>query len=191
MVMQVMIIVYLVSNRVIVVYNKRIITKDLFKIVDKGLIKDKEKFSEEFMRLLKDNKIKNKLLGEDIWVLKNTYYTEGELFFIQSIFERLGYLKVRFIDIKDFFKEKNSIYIEINNDYLVINMDRGILVDLEFFKDIKSILKMIESDKPIILFGDNEKLLDIIEEKSEIYYIDNTKNYIADALLDYKFYKAN
>ena len=191
MVMQVMIIVYLVSNRVIVVYNKRIITKDLFKIVDKGLIKDKEKFSEEFMRLLKDNKIKNKLLGEDIWVLKNTYYTEGELFFIQSIFERLGYLKVRFIDIKDFFKEKNSIYIEINNDYLVINMDRGILVDLEFFKDIKSILKMIESDKPIILFGDNEKLHDIIEEKSEIYYIDNTKNYIADALLDYKFYKAN
>ena len=186
-----MIIVYLVSNRVIVVYNKRIITKDLFKIVDKGLIKDKEKFSEEFMRLLKDNKIKNKLLGEDIWVLKNTYYTEGELFFIQSIFERLGYLKVRFIDIKDFFKEKNSIYIEINNDYLVINMDRGILVDLEFFKDIKSILKMIESDKPIILFGDNEKLHDIIEEKSEIYYIDNTKNYIADALLDYKFYKAN
>lgn len=182
-----MLIVYLVSNRLVVIYNKKVFEKEIPHVIQKGLIQDKDRFSEEFVKLLKENKIKNKLLGEDIYVLKNTYYTKADLYFLENIFEKLGYLKVKYIDITEFFKENDGIYVEINNDYLVINLDKGILVDLTYFKNIESVLSfLIDYSKVIILFGENKKLKDIQIDNLQIYYIDRSKDYIKDLLISYK-----
>ena len=117
-----------------------------------------------------------------IEIVLNTYFRESDKYYIESIFNDLGFIKIVFRDIREFFI-KDAIYIELNNTYMVINLDKGIYLDLDYFKDIPRILDGFNIDKDILFFGVNKEIVNINLINKDIYYLQNKENYITDSLL--------
>ena len=174
--------IYLVDNIINLIYKKRLI-QSKFKSVDKGYIINKDLFMNEFGKLIKSAKIKGKFLGFNIEVINNSYFSVSDTFFMENIFLELGFLKVIFKNINDFFD--NKTYIEVNNTYMVINLDKGIYLDLDYFKDIPKILEYFKDiiKEDIVLFGVNKKIPEIKLVNRDIYYLQNKETFIIDNLL--------
>ncbi len=176
-------IIYLVDNIVNLIYKKRVI-KEKFKSVSKGYIINKEEFINEFGALLKKEKIKGKLLGMNIEIIDNTYFQVSDKYFMENIFIELGFIKVIFKDIKDFFTQDKT-FMEINNTYMVLNLEKGIYLDLDYFKDIPKIIDYfsfyIKGD--IVLFGVNKEIPEIKLANRTLYYLQNKEKFITDSLL--------
>lgn len=175
-------ILYIIDDIVNLIYKKRVI-KEKFKSVSKGYITNKEKFMEEFLNLVNKEKIKNKFLGNKIEIIDNSYFKFSDKYLIENIFIELGFIKIVFKNIKDYFN-KNRTYIEINNTYMVINLDMGIYLDLEYFK-VEEVIKYFENvvDNDLILFGVNGKIANLDFNSRRVYYLQNKENYIIDCLL--------
>ncbi len=178
-----------IADDIIFIVNKNKVINKKFKSIDRGFIKDKELFMEEFLKLLKQEKIRIKILGDKIEFVWNTYFKESDKFFIDNIFLDLGFAKVEYVQIKDYF-DRDAIYMEVNNTYLVINFNEGIYLDLTYFKDIPKILEYFQErlDKDIILFGKNKDIPLIKVDNKNIYYLQNKNSYITDCLLQVKKY---
>ena len=69
--------------------------------------------------MLKKEKIRNKLFGDNITFVDSGYFSVGDLFFIENIFLDMGFIKVDFLNIRELLPEAKATYIEINNSYLV------------------------------------------------------------------------
>ena len=179
-------IIFWADNELYIVNNKDIINYKL-KSINKGYIINKELFINEFSKIIKKEKIKLKLLGNKIKIVKNSYFKESDLFYIEDIFNELGFLKIEYIDIKEFFREEGT-FIEVNNSYLVLNIEDGIYLDLDYFKDIPRILnyfgEMIK--KEIIFFGLNKNIPLLKVNNKDVYYMDNFQKFIPDSLLKIK-----
>jgi len=182
------IVVFIVDDFINVVYNNRVINKKLNNVIDRGFIVDKNSFIEEVIKLFKKEKIKTKLFGENIAIVKNSFYSVSDIAFITNIFNELGFLKVDYLDIKELFSSEDATFIEINNSYLVINLDKGLYFDLDYFKDIPRILDyfslFIKED--LILFGTNKNIPKINVKNKKVYYYDNFENYVIKSLLRVK-----
>lgn len=181
-------IVYIVENSFHCVYKNRIISVDLKNCIQKGYIVNKEVFMQEFNKILKKEKIKTKLFGDNITFVNNGYFSIGDLFFLESIFNDLGFIKVDFLDIRELFPDMNVIFVEVNESYIIIYLKDILYLDLTYFKDIPAILNSLKSffDKDIAFFGLNKSILNIHIKNVYSYYIENYKNYITQSLLKVK-----
>ena len=181
-------IVYIVENSFHCVYKNRIISVDLKNCIQKGYIVNKEVFMQEFNKMLKKEKIKTKLFGDNITFVNNCYFSTGDLFFLENIFNDLGFIKVDFLDIRDLFPDMNVIFVEVNESYLIIYLNDILYLDLTYFKDIPAILNSLKSffDKDIAFFGLNKSIPNIHTKDVYSYYIENYKNYITQSLLKVK-----
>lgn len=181
-------IVYIVESSFHCVYKNRIISVDLKNCIQKGYIVNKEVFMQEFNKMLKKEKIKTKLFGDNITFVNNGYFSIGDLFFLESIFNDLGFIKVDFLDIRDLFPDMNVIFVEVNESYLIIYLNDILYLDLTYFKDIPAILNSLKSffDKDIAFFGLNKSIPNIHTKDVYSYYIENYKNYITQSLLKVK-----
>ena len=180
------IIIYIRDNELIIIYKKKTIIKD-FKSIKKGYIIDKDLFINEFLNVLKKEKIKNKLFGDKIKIVKNIYFKEADLFFIEFIFNELGFLKITYIDIRKFLLDQTATYIEINKDYMVLYLKDGLYLNLSLFKDIPQIITYFKEliRKRIILFGSNKYIPQIKINNKDVYFIDTSKTFILDNLKKY------
>lgn len=181
-------IVYIVENSFHCVYKNRIISVDLKNCIQKGYIVNKEVFMQEFNKMLKKEKIKTKLFGDNITFVNNGYFSIGDLFFLESIFNDLGFIKVDFLDIRDLFPDMNVIFVEVNESYIIIYLKDILYLDLTYFKDIPAILNSLKSffDKDIAFFGLNKSIPNIHIKNIYSYYIENYKDYITQSLLKVK-----
>ncbi len=181
-------IVYIVESSFHCVYKNRIISVDLKNCIQKGYIVNKEVFMQEFNKMLKKEKIKTKLFGDNITFVNNGYFSIGDLFFLESIFNDLGFIKVDFLDIRDLFPDMNVIFVEVNESYIIIYLKDILYLDLTYFKDIPAILNSLKSffDKDIAFFGLNKSIPNIHIKSVYSYYIENYKNYITQSLLKVK-----
>lgn len=181
-------IIYIVENSFHCVYKNRIISVDLKNCIQKGYIVNKEVFMQEFNKMLKKEKIKTKLFGDNITFVNNGYFSTGDLFFLESIFNDLGFIKVDFLDIRDLFPDMNVIFVEINESYIIIYLKDTLYLDLTYFKDIPVILNSLKTafDKDIAFFGLNKSIPNIHIKNVYSYYIENYKNYITQSLLKVK-----
>lgn len=181
-------IVYIVESSFHCVYKNRIISVDLKNCIQKGYIVNKEVFMQEFNKMLKKEKIKTKLFGDNITFVNNGYFSIGDLFFLESIFNDLGFIKVDFLDIRDLFPDMNVIFVEVNESYIIIYLKDALYLDLTYFKDIPAILNSLKSffDKDIAFFGLNKSIPNIHIKSVYSYYIENYKNYITQSLLKVK-----
>lgn len=179
------IIVFIVDDVINIVYKAKVINIRLKDVVNKGMIVNKAKFIEEFMKVMKKEKIKTKLFGDNIVVVKNSFYNYRDLFYLESIFNDLGFLQVEFLDIRELLKDKDVTFVEINNSYLVINLKEGIFLDLDYFKDVPKIIEYFKDavSDVIILFGVNKNIPKFKVKNKEVYYYDNYVTYITDCLL--------
>ena len=99
----------------------------------------------------------------------------------------MGFIKVKFLDINEYFKEFFS-YIEINDNYMVINFDKGLYLNFTYYKNIEKIIEYFKDSlkKDVILFGTNEGITKISLRGLNIYYLDNKESYIVESLLKVK-----
>lgn len=175
--------VYFVDDILKLVYNGRIIEKKLKNIISKGRVINREKFMEEFMNLLKKEKIKNRLFGDKIHVIKNLYFNVSDEFFLEHIFLDLGFVKVIFLDIRELLPDDDVTFIEFNDSYMVVYTLNGIYIDLDCFKDLPKILSLINIKDNIYLFGVNDFIPQLKFDKKNVYYFENYKTYITESLL--------
>ena len=180
------VIVYFYDNIVSIVYQGRVLEKKLDSI-SQGMVVDRNGFMESFLVILKKAKIKNKLFGDKIYVVKDAFFNYSYSFYLESIFTELGFIKVVFIKIEEFFLEQYT-YIGIFKDYIVFYLEKSLVMDLYYFKDIP---KMIDYFKDyykdyVVLFGTNAFIPNIRLNSVNVYYIDHYQNYITQSLLKVK-----
>ncbi len=180
-------IVYIVDDGLNIIYKGKII-KDNNAGIKKGYIINKEKFSNDFTQTIKKNKIRGKLFGDNIVVVKNSYFRVSDIKFIENIFLELGFIKVSFLDIKEIFPLKEALYVEFNKEYMVINLDEGIYLDLKYFKDVPKVLEILdEFIKGDIVFLGTNRCVNLVKVKNRrVYYFDNAASYVAESLLKVK-----
>ncbi|MCM1053081.1 MAG: hypothetical protein NC483_03825 [Ruminococcus sp.] len=176
--------IFLVNDEIKLVTNNKVISEKLDNIIEKGMIVQKDKFMEEFLKIIAKEKIKGKFLGDSIIIVKNTFYNSRDLFYLESIFSELGFVKVIFKDIKDFFDIK-ATYVEVEDKYLVINWNKGLFLDLDYFKDMNMILDEFKDmmEEKVVLFGSNKDIPSIKISDKSIYYYENYDTFIVDSLL--------
>ncbi len=181
-------IIYIVEDTLYCAYRGKLISVVLKSCILKGFIINKEVFMHEFSVMLKKEKIRNKLFGDNITFVDNGYFSVGDLFFIENIFLDMGFIKVDFLNIRELLPEAKATYIEINNSYLVLYLDKTLYLDLSYFNDIPKVLSLFKSyfDKDIALFGVNKCIPKVYINDVDIYYIENYKDYIAQSLLKVK-----
>lgn len=185
------IFVFLVDDMLNIVYNSKVINKRMKDIIVKGRIVDRLKFMEEFIKVLKQEKVKTSLFGGNITFVKDVYFNEMEVFFLDNIFIEMGFNKVIYLDIRKLLPNMDATFIELNNTYMVINgKDVVLFLDLDYFKDIPSILNYLETylKGDIVLFGVNKIIPNIKLNGKDIYYLDDFANYISGCLLKVKKY---
>jgi len=154
------------------------------------MIIDKQKFMEEFITIIKKYKIKSKIFSNNITLVKNAFYNNRDLYYLESIFVELGFLKVNYVNINELLPNDSVTYIEINNSYIVIYLNKCVYLDLDIFKDIPKILNYFNDlylDN-IVLFGKNKNIPNIKLNDKLIYYLENYNSYITDSLLKVKKY---
>lgn len=181
-------IIYIVENILFCVYKDRLIKMVLNSCISKGYIINKDIFINEFNRMIKKEKIRSKLFGDNITFVNNGYFSIGDLFFIESIFNELGFIKVDFLNIKDLFPIDDVIYVEINDSYFVIHLKDTLYFDLKYFKDIPKVLMILKPyfNKDIAFFGTNKCILNIHIDDIQFFYIENYNDYITQSLLKVK-----
>ena len=168
-------IIYFVDKTINVINNQKTINEE-FKSLDKGIIEDKDLFLIEFKDLIKKNKIRSKLLNDNIKII-NTYYNKRDLFYLESIFTELGFYKVEFEDIRKLFTYIDATYIEINNTYATIYLNNKMIIDIKYALDIINIFKN-ELKENIVLFGTNKLISDIKMKNKNIYFLDDCNDFI-------------
>ena len=183
---------FFVDDFLNIVYKDRVIQNKLKDIISKGYIVDRSRFVEEFLKIIKKEKIKVKLFGDNINIVCNSYFSSSYIFFLETIFLDFGFIHVNFVDIKDLLPESNATYIEINEEYMVINLDKGVYLDLEYFKDIPQILEYFKAyfKEDVVLFGTNKNIAQIKMKNKFLYHLENSATYINDSLLKVKKYGA-
>lgn len=176
-------IIYIVDNILNIIYKGKVISKTFKDSVSKGYVINRELFIRDFSLILKKEKIKSKLLSDKIIIVNNAFYRNSDLFMLEHIFNELGYVKIQFWDIRELLK-KDYNYIEINNTYMVLYLEKAIYLDLDYFKDIPKIIDYFKDylSKDIIVFGGYKYLLDLVKNRN-FYYFENYKSYITDSLL--------
>ena len=181
-------IVYFCDNVVHIVYKREVISKKLDSI-SRGLVVNRTSFMESFLEILKKEKIKSKLFGDKIYIVKDVYLKPSDLFYLESIFADLGFIKVVFLDIKEYFNEDYT-YIGIFQDYMVFYLDNSVFIDLKYFKDFPKLIEYFKDyyQKFVLLFGTNKNIPNIHSNLVYIYYIDDFQNYITQSLLKVKKY---
>lgn len=182
------IIVFIVDDKINIIHKDKVIVEKLSGVLSRGYVVNKEKFIETFLKILKKEKIKNKLFGDEITIVKNAYFTAGDLFFLETIFLEIGFIKVHFFDICELLPNEDATYIEINETYIVIYLTKGIYLSLDVFKDIPRIIEYFKNDfkENIILFGKNISIPKIKVNGLFLYYFDNYVDYISQSLLKVK-----
>ena len=86
-------IVYFYDNVICIVYQNKIIEKKLDSIYQ-GLVVDRTKFMESFLAILKKEKIKSKLFGDKIYVVRDAYYSVRDLYYLESMFVEMGFINI-------------------------------------------------------------------------------------------------
>lgn len=181
---------FFVDDILNIIYNNKKLKIVLKNIICQGYIVDRLKFMEEFIKILKKEKIKGHLLGDDIYIVCNSYYKASDKYYLDNIFSELGFLKVIWLPITDLLPDQKATYIEINNSYMVVNFDKGLFLDFNYFNDIPTVLSLFQ-DKfkdDIVLFGCNKNIPFIKIKNKNVYYFENYKDYITESLLKVKKY---
>lgn len=181
-------IIYIVEDTLHIVYKEKLITTVLKNCIQKGYIFDKEIFIQEFNKIIKKEKIKSKLFGDNITIVNNGYFKVSDLFFLESIFNDLGFIKIEFLNITELLPVMDAIFVEVNNNYLVIYLSDVLYLDMKYFKDIPKIINILSSffNKNIAFFGLNKCVPSIKVNGVNTYYLENYDKYITQSLLKVK-----
>lgn len=184
-------ILYFVDDTLEIVYNGKVIKEKLKNAINNGMIYDKERFAMEFVKIMKKEKVKIRLFGGSITIAKEPFYHPSYLFYLERVLEDIGFTTISYIDIQDLFV-KDGIYIEVNNNYMIIYSDKAILIDISVFKDIPNTIEHILGlhDQNILLFGKNKNIPSVKLQNNAVYYFENYNNFITQSLLKVKKYDA-
>lgn len=184
------IVVYFVDSNMHLFYKDSSYIETLKDIIVDGRVVSKSKFIDAFINILKKHRIKSKLFGDEIEIVKNAFYTECDMFFLEQIFLDLGFVKVHFLDIKEIIPDEEATIVEINQNYIIFYFEDTIELPLTYFKDIPKLFSILDPflKQVVILFGTNKNIPKIVYNLKSLYYYENYSTYITDSLLKVKKY---
>lgn len=182
-------IIYFANETFYLVYNRKIIAVTLKQIISKGMIYHKSEFMEAFIKTLKKEKIKSKLFGDTITIL-DIGYSIIDRFYLESIFLELGFIKVEYYDVRNFFQDGYATYVLINDRNMILFLNDTINLDLDYFKDIPKILDYFKEHfgDYLIFLGSNSFIPDIRLKGIDVYYLEEYTDFIPKCLLKVKKY---
>jgi len=175
-------ILYFVDDMVEGVYKDKIFSYPFKNSVLKGEIINKDEFIQEFNKLVKKEKIKSKLFGNTITILKQPFYNEGYLFFLQNILEELGFIKINYMVMEELLDD--NTYIEVNKTYMVIHAEKSFYFDFDVFNDIPFLINYFKNyyKGNVVLFGKNKNIPNIRVRNIFLYYYEDYVNFVVDCL---------
>ncbi len=182
-------IVYFYDNVLAIVYQGKV-RKYKLNCICNGMVVHRACFLEKFLKILKSEKIRSKLFGDKIFIVKDVYFKESDLFYLENIFIELGFIKVEYIDIKDLLNDSYT-YIGVFQNYMVFYFLEPVVVSLKYFRDISKLISYFKEyyQEYVVLFGSNENIPLIQAIDTKIYYIDQYQDYITKSLLKVKKYE--
>ena len=147
--------------------------------VDKALIVNNriaqtEEFYRFFYKILKKNKLNDSILGKDIFILEYPNYLKSDKELIMSVFEKLSFNKVKFIEYSNVIdndtinaNQKNALITIQNKNYFLDYNNFG----QEINEEIITFLEKHSKIKELRVIGNLEQievLAKDIEEKLQI-----------------------
>ena len=180
--------IYLTDDTIYVKNKKRnnIIKYKINKnIILYGKVYNIEKFTKVYSMLLSENKLNNNLFGDTIKIIINPTYTQADIFFLKTIFEKFNYRKIIFEqETKKYKLNQSNAYLNIFDNYLLLSYideykkTKSFLIPNNYFNTLNDTLKYIKNkiaNKDLYLIGKGEILTEIFNSFEKKY---QNKTYI-------------
>lgn len=175
------IILQFIQNGILLLNNNDIQEYE-FKSVDNYKIINKDQFISETTQVLKDTKINNSLLTDNINIIVDNTYSVIEKENITNIFIELSFNKITFLELTKIFNlKKQELLIDLSTNNIKIYYMNEVIDQKVYFNKYTQILSIllkniieIHSIKTIKLFGNkcnNKNIISLVEKYSnaEVY----------------------
>ncbi len=166
----------------ILLLNNNDIQEYKFKSVDNYKIINKDQFISETTQVLKDTKINNSLLTDNINIIVDNTYSVIEKENITNIFTELSFNKITYLELTKLFNlKKQELLIDLSTNNIKIYYMNEVIDQKVYFNKYTQILSIllkniieIHSIKTIKLFGNkcnNKNIISLVEKYSnaEVY----------------------
>ncbi len=159
-------------------------------IVIQNKIAKTEAFYRYIAKILKKNKLTDTIIGRNSYILKFPHYFESDMELITSIFEKLSFNKIKFIEYSTLIDNASSLYMSESSAILTVQnksyfLDYDIMDDIS--KDVQYFFKSKFSNNDLFIFGEYIGINDLRIELEKKYNIKvftfyNAKQYIITKL---------
>lgn len=159
-------------------------------IIAQNKIAKPDTFYRYVAKILKKHKLTDTIMGRNIYILKFPQYFDSDVELITSIFEKLSFNKIKFIEYSTlidnasslYMSESSAIFTGQNKSYF---LDYNIMDDIP--KDLQYFLTSKLSNNDLFIFGeytDIDALRTELEKKYNIkvFTYHNAKQYIITKL---------
>ena len=166
----------------ILLLNNNDIQEYKLKSVDNYKIINKDQFISETTQVLKDSKINNSLLTDNINIIVDNTYSIIEKDNITNIFTELSFNKITYLELTKLFNlKKQELLIDLSTNNIKIYYMNEVIDQKVYFNKYTQILSIllkniieIHSIKTIKLFGNkcnNKNIISLVEKYSnaEVY----------------------
>lgn len=183
--------VVLTDQRLYLCTASAIYTEEISKdIVIQNKIAKPETFYRSVAKILKKNKLTDTIIGRNIHILKFPQYFDSDVELITSIFEKLSFNKIKFIEYSTLIDNTTSLYMSESSAILTVQnqsyfLDYNIMADIP--KDIQYLLTSKLSNNDLFIFGEYASVNNLRTELEKNYNIKvftfhNAKQYIITKL---------
>ena len=183
--------VVLTDQRTYLCTANTIYTEELPKgIIMQNKIARPEAFYRCIAKILKKNKLTDTIIGRNIHILKFPHYFDSDIELITSIFEKLSFNKIKFIEYSSLIDNATSLYMSESSAILTVQnqsyfLDYNIMEDIP--KDLQYFLTSKLSNNDLFIFGEYTGINDLRTELEKNYNIKvftfhNAKQYIITQL---------
>ena len=183
--------VALTDQRIYLCTASAIYTEELPKgIIMQNKIARPEAFYRCIAKILKKNKLTDTIIGRNIHILKFPHYFDSDIELITSIFEKLSFNKIKFIEYSSLIDNTTSLYMSESSTILTVQdksyfLDYNIMDDIP--KDLQYFLTSKLSNNDLFIFGEYTGINDLRLELEQNYNIKvftfhNSKQYIITQL---------
>ncbi len=169
--------IMITDNKIYLCNKTAIYEEDIKDIIKYNRIAKAEAFYRFMVKTLKKYKLNDSLIGKNVYILKFPNYLDSDEELITSIFEKLSFNKIKFLDYLDLTNQTPSFYLSGDNAILRID-NKAYFIDFQIFQNpeeyILYLLKLLTNEQNLFLFGDIPNLNDI---RSQIEQEKNIKTY--------------
>ncbi len=169
--------IFFTNNGFLLQKNKQILKYQLSS-VDNYKVINSQKFTNELIKILKENKINNRLINDNLILFIDNTYKEQDKSLLEFLFKDLSFNKITFINWLTKIKFSTQ-YLLVNISYNVAKIyyyDKVLQIPIfnsKYVEILEAYIKVFVNKykiKSVRLFGENEyihKIRDMLEQRTK------------------------